>query len=267
MLLEIDKLYGGYGNVDIVKGVTFQADEGEILCLIGPNGCGKTTLFRLLLGSIPASSGTISIHGKNIKTMSQKELANQIAYIPQYHTPIFDYTVLDIVIMGRASHFSAFDKPKAVDRTAAFQALEKVNAVHLANRNYMSLSGGQRQLILIARAICQSASIFVMDEPAANLDYANHQVLMDVIYDLAQKGYCIILSTHSPEYPAGGNSRVLLMKDGTVAGFGTPRQILTPDNLEYAYGIEMDVVTIQDRYGIERTVCLPVKNHAKEKFS
>ncbi len=264
MLLEINELYGGYGNGDIVKGVTFHADQGELLCLIGPNGCGKTTLFRLLLGSIPASSGSICINGRNIKTMSQKELANQIAYIPQYHTPIFDYTVLDIVIMGRASHFSAFDKPKAIDRKAAFEALEKVNAIHLANRNYMSLSGGQRQLILIARAICQSASIFVMDEPAANLDYANQQILMDVIYDLAQKGYCIIMSTHSPEYPAASRSNILLMKDGKVAGFGAPRQIITPENLESAYGIEMDVVTIQDRYGIERTVCLPVKDHTRE---
>ena len=166
--------------------------------------------------------------------------------------------------MGRASHFSAFDKPKAIDREAAFDALEKVHAISLANRNYASLSGGQRQLILIARAICQSASIFIMDEPAANLDYANHQVLTDVIFDLAQKGYCIIMSTHSPEYPSSVNSRVLLMKDGRVAGFGRPREIITPENLEAAYGIEMDVVTIQDRYGVERTVCLPVKNIARE---
>lgn len=260
MLLEINELYGGYGNGDIVKGVTFHADQGEILCLIGPNGCGKTTLFRLLLGSIPLSSGSILIHGRNIRELSQKELANQIAYIPQYHTPIFDYTVLDIVLMGRASHFSAFDKPKAIDRKAAFEALEKVNAIHLANQKYISLSGGQRQLVLIARAICQSANIFVMDEPAANLDYANHQVLMDVILDLAKKGYCIIMSTHSPEYPSSINSKVLLMKNGRVAGFGTPKQIITPENLESAYGIEMDVVTITDRYGAERTVCLPVKN-------
>lgn len=187
MLLEINELYGGYGHGDIVKGVTFHADQGEILCLIGPNGCGKTTLFRLLLGSIPHSSGTIKINGRSTQDMSQKELANQIAYIPQYHSPIFDYSVLDIVIMGRASHFSSFDKPKAIDREAAFDALEKVHAISLANRNYASLSGGQRQLILIARAICQSASIFIMDEPAANLDYANHQVLTDVIFDLAQK--------------------------------------------------------------------------------
>lgn len=259
MLLEIKDVYGGYGNGDIVKGVSCSADSGEILCLVGPNGCGKTTLFRLILGSLPISSGSIRIDGRDTKDLTPRELANLIAYIPQYHTPVFAYTVLDVVIMGRASHFSAFETPKAVDRASAFEALEKVNALHLANKKYTSLSGGQRQLILIARAICQSAKVFVMDEPAANLDYANHQLLMEVIADLARRGYCMVLSTHSPEHPASIGSKVLLMKDGRVAGFGPSRQVITPDNLEAVYDIEMDVITIQDRYGVERTICLPVK--------
>ena len=101
--------------------------------------------------------------------------------------------------MGRAARFSPFEAPKAADREAAFAALEKLNAAHLANQKYTSLSGGQRQLILIARAICQAAKIFVLDEPAANLDYANHQLLMEVVVELAKKGYCVVMSTHSPE--------------------------------------------------------------------
>ena len=116
MLLELEQVRGGYGNGDIVKGVTCGADHGDVLCLVGPNGCGKTTLFRLMLGSIPISGGFIRIDGRDTSTLTPKQLANLIAYIPQYHTPIFDYTVLDVVIMGRASHFSAFDTPKAVDR-------------------------------------------------------------------------------------------------------------------------------------------------------
>lgn len=197
MLLEIQDVRGGYGHGDIVKGVSCSADSGDILCLVGPNGCGKTTLFRLLLGSLPISGGSIRIDGRETKDLP----------------------------------------PKAPDRDAAFAALEKVNALHLANEKYTALSGGQRQLILIARAICQSAKVFVMDEPAANLDYANHQLLMEVITDLAGKGYCVVMSTHSPEHPASIGSKVLLMKDGCVAGFGVPKDVITPENLEAVYDI------------------------------
>ncbi len=259
MLLQLQNVSGGYGKGDIVKNVSCEADEGDILCLAGPNGCGKTTLFRLIMGSIPLSGGRILIDGQDHLKLSPRELANRIAYIPQYHSPVFSYTVLDVVLMGRASHFSAFDSPKAVDRDAAFEALYKVNALELANKKYTSLSGGQRQLALIARAICQSAKILVMDEPSASLDYANQQLLMDVIKDLASRGYCIIMSTHSPEHPASASTRVLMMKQGSVAAFGSPEEVITPENLQAVYGIEMDVVTVKDRYGHSRTICMPVK--------
>lgn len=265
MLLEIENLYGGYGKEDIVKGVTAHADAGEILCLVGPNGCGKTTLFRLILGALKATSGKVLIDGHDTSQLSQKELAKLVAYIPQYHTPIYEYTVLEIVLMGRASHFSAFDQPSDADREAAFNALEKINAAHLANEKYTDLSGGQRQLILIARAICQEAKVFVMDEPAANLDYANHQLLMDVIVDLAKKGYLVVMSTHSPEHPASIGSKVLMMKSGKVASFGSPEEVITSENLEKVYGVEMDVATFYDRYGVKRTICFPVRKPKEEK--
>lgn len=260
MLLTIENVFGGYGNGDVLKGISCNADYGDVLCLLGPNGCGKTTLFRMMLGTLPVTDGKIVIDGKNIHDFTTKALANMIAYIPQYHSPVFAYTVLDVVIMGRASHFSAFETPKEPDREAAFSALEKVNALHLANKKYTSLSGGQRQLVLIARAICQSAKIFIMDEPAANLDYANHQLLMNVISGLARQGYCIIMSTHSPEHPFSVGTKVLLMKTGKVVRFGTPKEVITSETLQSVYDIEMDVITAHDRYGCERTICLPVNN-------
>ncbi|MCL1849789.1 MAG: ABC transporter ATP-binding protein [Clostridiales bacterium] len=258
MLLEIEKLSGGYGGADIVKGVSWEADAGEIVCLVGPNGCGKTTMFRLILGMIKASGGHIKVSGKFMQSLSAKEMANTIAYIPQYHTPVFAFTVLDIVLMGRASYISSLEEPKAQDREAAFAALEKLGVAHLANRRYTSLSGGQKQMILIARAICQSAKIFVMDEPGASLDYANQHLLMQVITELAGEGYCVVMSTHSPEHPLSVGDKVVLMHEGRLAAFGKPEDVIKPDILDTIYGIEMDVVTLKDRYGADRTVCLPV---------
>lgn len=259
MLLEIQDLSGGYGGRDVIHGISCCAGAGEILCLLGPNGCGKTTLFRLLLGTLPVSGGSIRMDGRETSGLTPRELANLAAYIPQAHAPVFEYTALEIVMMGRASHFSAFDAPKAVDRDAAFAALEKLRAAPLANRKYTSLSGGQRQLVLIARAVCQAAKIFLMDEPAANLDYANQQLLLEAAGDLAGNGRCVVMSTHSPEHPASIGHKALLMRDGRAEAFGTPRDVLVPDALERAYGIEMDVVAVRDRYGKERLICLPVK--------
>lgn len=261
MLLEIRDLYGGYGGEDVICGVNCSADAGEVLCLVGPNGCGKTTLFRLILGTLRVRSGSIRIDGREVSSLSTRALANLAAYIPQSHTPVFAYTVLEVVMMGRASHFSAFEAPRAVDRDAAFAALERLNAAHLANRNYAALSGGQRQLALIARAVCQNAKVFVMDEPAANLDYANHQLLMDVVRDLARSGYCVLLSTHSPEDPVSVADKALLLREGRVEAFGKAKEVITSQTLEAVYGIEMDVLAVRDRYGAERTVCLPVRGY------
>ena len=265
MLLEIENLCGGYGDGDVVKGVSCSADAGEVLCLVGPNGCGKTTLFRLILGILRSTGGEIRLDGRPAGALAPKELAGLVAYIPQQHAPIFAYTVLDIVVMGRASHFSAFEAPKAVDREAAFAALEKMGIEHLANRKYTELSGGQRQMALIARAICQSAKILVMDEPSANLDYANQQRLLDVVSELAVKNYCVVMSTHSPEHPLSVGHKTLLMRDGRAASFGAPLDVFTPQALGEVYGIEMDVVTVEDRHGALRTVCLPVKRQGREQ--
>ncbi|MDO4438468.1 MAG: ABC transporter ATP-binding protein [Eubacteriales bacterium] len=263
MLLEVNNVSGGYGHKKIIKNVSCKADKGEILCLLGPNGCGKTTLFRMILGILPLSSGNIMLDGKDLSSLSQRERANLIAYIPQSHTPSFSYSVLDVVLMGRAAFISSLKTPGSKDMEAAKNALNLLHILHLADRKYTDLSGGQRQLVLIARAICQSSKILVLDEPAASLDYANQQLLINVISDLAKKGFCIIMSTHSPEHPASIGDKTLLLKEGQVAAFGSSDEVITNDNLKMVYGIEIDVVNVTDRYGNKRTICLPVQKTSK----
>ncbi|MEE1087046.1 MAG: ABC transporter ATP-binding protein [Schaedlerella sp.] len=258
MLLEIKNLRGGYDKKEICKGISCSLDKGEILSVLGPNGCGKTTFFRLLLGSLNVGSGKILINGRDSSQLSKKELAHQIAYIPQHHSPIFAYSVLEIVMMGRASHISSISHPRKQDIDRAFAAMEMLHIEHLANHKYTALSGGQRQMVLIARAICQDAKIFVMDEPGASLDYANHQLLMEVIVELAKKGYGIIMSTHSPEHPFSIAHKVLLLKEGANVAFGSPSEAITSEILEQVYGIEMDIVHILDRYGKSHTLCIPL---------
>lgn len=264
MLLEVKNLSGGYGNKDICKNLNCQVDKGEVLSVLGPNGCGKTTFFRLLLGFMPYSSGQIYINGVRTSTLSKKELSRLIAYIPQYHNPTFSYTVMEIVLMSRASYFSIFSAPSLQDTEKAFEALEKLKIAHLSNQPYTSLSGGQRQMVLIARALCQNAKILVMDEPGSSLDYYNHQLLMDTISDLASQGYTVVLSTHSPEHPFSVAHKAMLMKDGRIVSFGKTKQAITSDVLKEVYGVEMDIVSVKDRYGRPRTLCLPVKNHLEK---
>ncbi len=260
MLLETRALFGGYHkDRDIVKNVSFSIDGGEMLSVLGPNGCGKTTLFRLILGLLSPSAGQLFIDGKSAEELSPKERAQKIAYIPQNHTPTFPYSVLDVLLMGRASHFSAFESPGSVDRSIAFGALERMCIAHLANEKYTALSGGQRQMVLIARAICQNARIFVMDEPGANLDYANLELLMGIVSGLAKEGYCVVMSTHSPEHPFSVADKALLMKDGGVVALGPPQTAISGEVLEQVYGIKMDVVTVKDREGGAHTICLPVR--------
>ncbi len=259
MAFELRNLSGGYGAEDICKGISCVVQENEILCVLGPNGSGKSTLFNLILGLIKKSNGDILYKGESIFKLNERELAKIIAYIPQQHNPMFAFSVLEIVLMGRTGHLNNFAMPKKRDADIAKNALDRLGILHLADNNYMLLSGGQRQLVLIARAICQDSKILIMDEPASNLDYANSQKVMQIIKMLAQDGYIIIMTTHSPEQPFSCGNSVLMMKDGRVHSFGSPSEVLTTANLLDVYGISMDIIRVKDSNGVMRSLCLPVQ--------
>lgn len=254
--LVVQGLRGGYGKHEVLHGITFSVTAGDVLCILGPNGCGKSTLLKLLLRFLPKTEGTVFCRGYDTDHLDRRKLARFFAYIPQTDQATFPYTALEMVTMARSSYLNTFQSPQKEDVDLAYACLEKLKLAHLADFPYNKMSGGQRQLVLIARALCQETCILVMDEPTASLDFANQQLINDAIHILGQEGKIVLVSTHSPAQPFAISSQVLLMRQGEALGFGPPKEVLTNQNLEAVYGIPMEVVTVTDRNQRERTICL-----------
>lgn len=202
-MLSADRLDIGYGGKPIGRGLEVSVEAGRILCLLGPNGCGKTTLFRTLLGLIPPVAGRVLLAGRPITAMRRAEIAQAISYVPQAHAPPFPFEALEVVLMGRTARLGTFGQPGRMDRHRAQAAMERLGIADLAGRDYSRLSGGQRQLVLIARALAQDTPLIVMDEPTASLDFGNQaHVLAQIsglVRDAVSEGRGVILSTHDPD--------------------------------------------------------------------
>ena len=227
MSLSVENLSFSYGQRAVLRDVTFSAEKGELLSVLGPNGVGKTTLFRCILGTLTPRSGQITIDGLDLTAMPPRERARRIAYIPQIHPPTFGYTVLDTVLMGTSRQMNAFRQPKAAQ-------------VRQAEGDFTHLSGGEQQLVLIARALAQQAQVLMMDEPTSALDYGNQLRILQMVKRLAAQGYTVILSTHNPQHALTFADRLLVLHDGTAAALGRPAQVLTPALMETLYGVTVE---------------------------
>lgn len=233
-----DLSYAYRGGHTALQNVSFTARQGELLSVLGPNGAGKSTLFRCILGGLPDYGGAILLDGQDARTLEQRALAAHIAYIPQIHRPTFGYSVLDTALMGLTRQLSPFRSPSAAQEEQAMAALERMGVAQLARRSFSELSGGEQQLVLIARALCQQADILVMDEPTSSLDYGNQLRVLQRVSELAGQGYTVILSTHDPQHALRFSRRVLALRDGRVAAFGDTREVLTETLLRRLYGVD-----------------------------
>lgn len=222
----------------VLQGVSFSAESGDFLSVLGANGAGKSTLFRCLLGGLTDYTGAIALDGRDVRTLSRRETAEHIAYIPQIHRPTFGYSVLDTTLMGLTRQLSPFRSPTPEMEKHAMDALEQMGVAQLAERNFATLSGGEQQLVLIARALCQRSDILLMDEPTSSLDYGNQLRVLQRVAELAARGYTVILSTHDPQHALRFSQRVLALRDGQVAAFGDTREVLTESLLERLYGVD-----------------------------
>ena len=254
MSIEVKNLNFSYGNRQVLHDISFTASSGEFLSILGPNGVGKSTLFRCVLGLLSGYTGTVSVDGTDVRSFSVREMAKHIAYIPQSSHPIFNYSVSDIVLMGRTSGLSTFRSPKKQDVELSQWAMEKVGISHLALRCFHRLSGGEQQLVLIARALVQKAPVLMLDEPTANLDFGNQLRVLEQARSLAREGYTVIQTTHHPEQSYLFSDRILTIQNGRVLKEGTPEEVLTEETIRALYGVEVEVVSL---YHDKARICIP----------
>jgi iron complex transport system ATP-binding protein len=221
----------------ILDGISFRLEAGQVLALLGVNGAGKSTLLRLALGLLAPTAGEIRLAGRRLADWSRRQIARQMAYVPQAHVSMFPYRVQEVVTLGRLPQGSLFRAPSPADRAAALGALSRLGIAHLAARPYTEISGGERQLALIARALCQEARLLILDEPATGLDYGHQLRLLERLGQLADEGYGVLMSTHHPDHARLAATRVLLMNAGQIQMEGAPERVLTPENLQSLYDI------------------------------
>lgn len=251
--LVADDLSIGYGGRAIGTGLAFAAHRGDVLCLLGPNGSGKTTLFKTLLGLLPSLAGQVRVGDRPLGALSRAEVARAMAYVPQAHAAPFAFCAREVVLMGRTARLGPFSQPGARDIAAAEAALDRLGIADLADADYTRLSGGQRQLVLIARALAQGSPVLVMDEPTASLDFGNQALVLREVANLADDGLTVVLSTHDPDHALAIGTQVVLLADGRIRAAGSPQIALTGPTLSAVYGVAVRVETLPDG----RAVCLP----------
>ena len=256
MLLELKSVSCGYGSVPIFQNISFAVNRGETLCLLGPNGVGKTTLFKTILGLLFPLAGDIFLSGENMSAWTVQERARRIAYVPQVHTPPFPFTVHDVVVMGRAAHIGVLGIPGKKDRRIADDAIEMLGIGHLTQKIYTKISGGERQLVLLARAIAQSPELLCMDEPTASLDFGNQVLVMNRIRTLSASGITVIMTTHAPSHAFYCADMTAVMGWDGIFCVGRTNDVVTEERLEKLYGVAAKIVGYENI--LESRTCVPI---------
>jgi iron complex transport system ATP-binding protein len=245
-MIEARDIHFAYRGRQVLAGASLSLAPGELVCLLGANGAGKSTLLKVLLGLLRAQRGEVSIDGRPLAGVGRRQLAQLVAYVPQVHAAPFPYSVREVVLMGRLPATGLLRAPSAADRVAVQRVLEHLGIADLAERAYTEVSGGERQLALIARAMAQDARLLVMDEPLAGLDYGHQLRLLARLESLATEGYGVLMTTHDPDQPLNGCQRVALLIDGRIAADGVPAEVLTPEAIHRLYGVCVDLLQAAD---------------------
>lgn len=259
MKLEVKDANVGYEKDHAVQRyVNFTVESGEVCCVLGSNGCGKSTMFKSILGLLPLQSGKVTVDGDDISKWTPSRLADTMAYVSQNHTPPFPYQVKDVVLLGRINKVGKMGQPTANDYHIVENAMMDMGIYDLRDEVYTDISGGELQLVMIARALAQQPKMLVLDEPTAALDYGNVVRVIDKVRDLAAKGYAVVMTTHSPDHAFMCNSNVVLLQKDNPMKFGRAVDVITEKNMKQAYGVNVKIVEFVNTKGEIMRMCAPV---------
>ncbi len=259
MSIDIQHLSFSYGRREVLHDISVSIPDATLVNVLGPNGVGKSTLFRCILGLNLHFQGSIMVNDKDVKQLSIRQRAQEVSYIPQSHAPVYDYEVIDVVLMSTGTDLGIFRSPGPRHLKRAYEALERINIAHLAHRNYTQISGGEQQLVLIARALAQNARTIIMDEPTSALDYGNTVRVLSCVRQLARDGLSIVQSTHQPDQAFLYADKTLVINEGRVFAFGNPKEVITKELVSAIYGVDVEVNSL---YGDKVRVCVPVNEIA-----
>ena len=245
----------------VFENISFSIEKGDVLCVLGPNGTGKTTLIKCINGLHKVNEGEVYLNGANIQNLSFRDISRTVGYIPQGHVPSFPFTVFDVVLMGRSPYVNITSSPKEKDREIAMNALETLGIEDLKDKPYTNLSGGERQLVFLARVLAQEPDLLILDEPTNHLDFGNQIKLLEIIEQLSKLGLAVIMSSHYPDHAFLAASKVAIMKDKGFIDFRAPDDVLSEENLKKAYGIDVKLMELDDG----RKICVPLKTNLELK--
>ena len=256
LMLEVQSLAFSYGNRPIFENVSFSLNKGEIMCILGPNGAGKSTLIKCIAGILKPATGSVYIQGEDTVSLGVRGIARNIGYVPQQNEVVFPFTVLDFVVMGRAPHLSMFASPGAEDIKLAKESLAMVGISDLAERPVAKLSGGQSQMVLIARALVQKPALLLLDEPTSHLDFGNQILVLETVQKLASLGMSIVMNTHMPDHAFLLGDRAAALSGGRLVAVGKVETVVTSKMMSSVYGVNVAIREIED---MKRKVCLPLR--------
>ncbi|MDU8924373.1 ABC transporter ATP-binding protein [Pasteurellaceae bacterium LIM206] len=256
-MLTIKNLYFQHNENPLLNDIDLQLDKGDLLTILGGNGRGKSTLLNCIAGLLKPKSGEILLNGRNLQTLSPQDIAKQIAYVSQQSPETYQYEVRDYVVLGRAAHVGIFGKPQKADYQAVEQALEKLGIAELNRRIYMHLSGGQKQLVNIAKILVQQPELILFDEPTSALDYGNVFKTLTLIKELSEQHFSIIMTTHNPDHPMLlysklPHSKVAILNSRGKLEVGRADEIITEANLNALYQTELKLVYVNE---LGRRIC------------